>query len=156
MIPRASSGAPAPTFTLRAVMRRIRLIFTFLPALLLTTTLALATDWQTGKLTDSDNVQVNTGSTTTYNTDAKYKDGSQSGTAHTTNDTDTSPVFTIQTPAKTYVVREKLNFPWSKPANITVGEDVKFIIQGNKMTILDDDEKQHKASIFKSSLNQSN
>jgi len=137
-------------------MRRIRLIFTFLPALLLTTTLALATDWQTGKLMDSEKVQVNTGSTTTYNKDAKDKDGSQSGTAHTTNDTDTYQVFTIQTPAKTYVVREKLNFPWSKPANITVGEDVKFIIQGNKMTILDDDEKQHKASIFKSSLNQSN
>ena len=74
--------------------------------------------------------------------------------AHTTENTDTYQVFIIQTPAKTYVVREKLNFPWSKPANISLGEEVKFTIQGNKMTILDDDQKQHKASIVKASVTQ--
>src|SRR5215471_15833370 len=93
-----------------------------LTALLLNSTLALAAEWQTGKLTDSEKQEIHTGSTTTYNTD-KNKDGSKNGSAHTTDDTDTYQVFTIQTQAKTYVVREKLNFPWSKPANITVGED---------------------------------
>ena len=73
---------------------------------------------------------------------------------YTTDNTDTYQVFTIQTPTKTYVVREKLNFPWSKPANISLGEEVKFTIQGNKMTILDDDQKQHKASIVKASVAQ--
>lgn len=126
-----------------------------LPALLLSTNLALAAEWQTGKLTDSEKQQVNTGSTTTYNTD-KDKDGSKNGTAHTTNDTDTYQVFTIQTPTRTYVVREKLNFPWSKPANVTVGEDLKFTVEGNKITILDNDQKQHKASIVKASVNQPN
>src|ERR1700761_4454350 len=127
-----------------------------LPVLLLTSTLALASDWHTGKLMDTEKQEVPTGSTTTYNTDAKAKNGSysQNTTAHSTDNTDTYQVFTIQPPTKTYVVRQKLNFPWSKPANITLGEDVKFTITGNKMTILDDDNKQQKATIVKSSLTQ--
>jgi hypothetical protein len=50
------------------------------------------------------------------------------------------------------MVREKLNFPWSKPANIALGEPVKFTVQGNRLTILDDDQKQHKTSIVKASV----
>jgi hypothetical protein len=134
-------------------MRRIRLTSAFLPALLLTTTLALANSWQTGKLMDTEKQEVPTGSTTTYNTDANAKNGkySQNTTAHTT---DTYQVFTIETPTKTYIVREKLNFPWSKPANIALGENVKFMVQGNRLTILDDDQKQHKTSIVKASVTQ--
>ena len=137
-------------------MRRIRLTSILLPALLLTTTLALANSWQTGKLTDTEKQEVPTGSTTTYNTDANAKDGkySRNTTAHTTDNTDTYQVFTIETPTKTYIVREKLNFPWSKPANIALGEEVKFTIQGNRLTILDDDQKQHKTSIVKASVTQ--
>ena len=137
-------------------MRRIRLTSALLPALLLTTTLALANSWQTGKLTDTEKQEVPTGSTTTYNTDANAKDGkySRNTTAHTTDNTDTYQVFTIETPTKTYIVREKLNFPWSKPANIGLGEEVKFTIQGNRLTILDDDQKQHKTSIVKASVTQ--
>jgi hypothetical protein len=138
-------------------MKRIRLISALLPALLLTTTLALAADWHTGKLMDTEKQEVPTGSTTHYNTDAQAKNGkySQNSTAHTTEDTDTYQVFTIETHTKTYVVRQKLNFPWSKPANISLGEEVKFMIQGNKMTILDDDQKQQKATIVKASVTQS-
>jgi hypothetical protein len=138
-------------------MKCIRLISTLLPALLLSSTLALAADWHTGKLMDTEKQEVPTGSTTHYNTDAQAKNGkySQNSTAHTTDNTDTYQVFTIETHAKTYVVREKLNFPWSKPANISLGEEVKFMVQGNKMTILDDDQKQHKASIVKASVTQS-
>jgi hypothetical protein len=132
-------------------MKRFRLAAALLPALLLSTALAFAADWQTGKLMDTEKQEVPSGSTTHYNSD-RNKDGSRSGSAHTTQDTDTYQVFTIQTHTKTYVVREKLNFPWSKPANITLGEDVKFQLQGNKMTILDDDQKQHKASIVKASI----
>jgi len=137
-------------------MRPISLTSILLPALLLTTTLALANSWQTGKLTDTEKQEVPTGSTTTYNTDANAKDGSYSRntTAHTTDNTDTYQVFTIETPTKTYIVREKLNFPWSKPANIALGEEVKFIVQGNRLTILDDDQKQHKTSIVKASVTQ--
>ena len=137
-------------------MRRICLHSALLPALLLSTTLALANSWQTGKLLDTERQEIKDGSTTTYNTDAQSKNGkySENTTAHKTDNTDTYQVFTIQTPTKTYVVREKLNFPWSKPANIALGEEVKFTIQGNKMTILDDDQKQHKASVVKASVTQ--
>ena len=136
-------------------MRRIP--SALLSALLLTSTLALAAEWHTGKLMDSEKQEVNTGSTTTYNTDAEAKRNgkySQNTTANKVENTDTYQLFTIQTPTKTYVVRQKLNFPWSKPANITLGEDVKFTIAGNKMTILDNDNKQQKATIVKSSLTQ--
>ena len=137
-------------------MKRIRLAAALLPAVLLASTLALANAWQTGKLMDTEKQEVPTGSTTHYNTDAKANNGrySQNSTAHTTDDTDTYQVFTIQTHTKTYIVRQKLNFPWSKPANIALGEEVKFTIQGNKMTILDDDQKQQKATIVKASVTQ--
>jgi hypothetical protein len=137
-------------------MRRIRLTSTLLPALLLSSTLALANAWQTGKLTDTEKQEVPTGSTTTYNSDGQAKDGkySRNTTAHTTDNTDTYQVFTIETPSKTYIVREKLNFPWSKPANIALGEQVKFTVQGNRLTILDDDQKQHKTSVVKASVTQ--
>ena len=131
-----------------------RLSAVLLPTLLLSATLAFASDWHTGKLTDTEKQEVPSGSsTTTYNQD-RNSNGSRSGSAHTTSDTDTYQVFTIETHTKTYVVRQKLNFPWSKPANITLGEDVKFTISGNKMTILDNDNKQQKATIVKSSLTQ--
>jgi hypothetical protein len=138
-------------------MKRIHFASALLPALLLTTTLTLANTWHTGKLLDTERQDITNGSTTTYNTDSQAKNGkySQNTTAHTTDDTDTYQVFTIQTHTKTYIVREKLNFPWSKPANIALGEEVKFTVQGNKMTILDDDQKQHKATIVKASVTQS-
>jgi len=137
-------------------MRRVHSAFALLPALLLSTTLALANSWQTGKLLDAERQEVPTGSTTTHNTDSQYKNGnySKNTTVHTTEDTDNYQVYTIQTPTKTYIAREKLNFPWSKPANISVGEEVKFTAQGNRLTILDDDQKQHKATIVKTSVNQ--
>ena len=128
-----------------------RIATTILAILLLSTNLALASAWQTGKLTDTEKQEVPSGSMTTYNSD-RNSNGNRNGTSHTTNETDTYQVFTIETPTKTFVVREKLNFPWSKPANITLGEEVKFMVSGNKMTILDDDNKQHKASIVKSSV----
>ena len=121
-----------------------RLAAILLPTVLLSTTLAFAAEWHTGKLTDTEKIEVPSGSsTTTYNQD-RDRYGNRNGTVHTTDDTDTYQVFTIETHTKTYVVRQKLNFPWSKPANITLGEDVKFTISGNKMTILDDDNKQQK------------
>ena len=133
-------------------MKRLSAIL--LPTILLSTTFAFASNWHTGKLTDTEKQEVPSGSsTTTYNQD-RNRYGNRSGTVHTTDDTDTYQVFTIETHTKTYIVRQKLNFPWSKPANITLGEDVKFTITGNKMTILDDDNKQQKATIVKSSLTQ--
>jgi len=41
---------------------------------------------------------------------------------------------------------------WSKSANVTVGEAVKFFPEKNKIYILDDDGKEHKATIVKVSM----
>jgi uncharacterized membrane protein len=129
---------------------------------LLTSTMALAAtarQWQTGKLVDTEQQKVSDGSTTTYNSDTqkKTKDGkttySQNTTAQTTDNTDTYEVYTIEGPEKTYIAREKLLFPWSKSANVTVGGELKYAIDGRKLIILDEDNKEHKASIVKTSLN---
>jgi hypothetical protein len=138
-------------------MSRLLLHTTLLPALLLSAALAFgAPPWLTGKLIDSEKQEVPSGSTTTYNTDGQAKNKgkySENTTAHTSQETDTYQVFTIQTADKTYVVRQKLNFPWSKPANLTLGEEVKFTVQGSKAVILDDDHKEQKASVVKATFN---
>ena len=46
---------------------------------------------------------------------------SMASTATTTDNIDTYEVYTIQGPDKTYIAREKLLFPWSKPMCRTVG-----------------------------------
>jgi hypothetical protein len=115
--------------------------------------------WHSGKLLDTEQQKVTEGSTTHYNTDSQVKnrngktDYSQNSTATTTDNTDTYEVYTIEGHEKTYIAREKLLFPWSKPANVVVGDEVKFAIDGRKLIILDDDHKEHKASIVKVSLN---
>jgi hypothetical protein len=136
----------------------------FLVAVLLVSTVAFAAtrEWQSGKLLDTEQQKITEGSTTHYNTDSqkKAKNGntnySQNTTATTTDNTDTYEVYTIEGPQKTYVAREKLLFPWSKPANVTVGAELKYAIEGRRLIILDEDQKEHKASIVKTSLNHAN
>ena len=117
--------------------------------------------WQSGTLLQIEKEQVRQGSTKTSNTDATAKtkgdktDYSETKTTTTTDDYDTFQVYTIQGDKKTYIARERLLFPWSKPANITVGEQVKFYVEKNKLYILDDDGKQHKAGISKVRVNSS-
>lgn len=117
--------------------------------------------WHHGKLLDTEQQKVKEGTITTYNTDGQAKDRnngktdySQTTTANTTDNIDTYEVYTIQTADKTYIAREKLLFPWSKPANVTVGDQIKFAVEGRRLYIMDEDQKEHKASIVKTSLSQ--
>ncbi len=120
---------------------------------------AAARQWQSGKLLDTEQQKVHEGSTTTYNTDSQSKrkkdgtDYSRHTTANTTDNIDTYEIYTIRGPEKTYIAREKLLFPWSKPANVTVGGEVKYAVDGRKLYIFDEDNKEHKASIVKTSMN---
>jgi hypothetical protein len=97
--------------------------------------------WQKGRLTDSGQSRVKEGSTTNSNTDGSIK---QSGdktkysgnTTSTTNDNyETYQTYTIEGEKKIYIAREHLLFPWSKAANVTVGEEVKFAIEKGKLYI---------------------
>jgi hypothetical protein len=117
--------------------------------------------WHHGKLLDTEQQKESTGSTTFHHADGQAKvngngraNYSQNGFSNTSEDTDTYEVYTIQGPEKTYIAREKLMFPWSKSANVTVGDEVKYAIEGKKLYIMDEDRKEHKASIVKVSLNQ--
>jgi hypothetical protein len=118
-------------------------------------------DWQSGMLLDTEKQEVRQGTTKTTNTEGTAKDKgkktdySQHKTTTTTENNDTFQVYTIQGETKTYVARERLLFPWSKPASVTVGDKVKYAVQKNTLYILDEDGKQHKAGVSKVSLNSS-
>jgi hypothetical protein len=120
---------------------------------------ANAHNWQQGTLTESEQAKVKEGSTKNSNTDGTAKnrgnktDYSQNTTTTTTDNYETYQTYTIQGEHKTYVAREHLLFPWSKPANVTVGEPVKFAVEKNKLYLLDEDGKEHKATVTKVSLN---
>ena len=113
-------------------------------------------NWQTGKLLEMEQTKVREGATKTTNTDGSAKkksddntDYSQTTTTTTSDNYETYQIYTIQGNGKVYVAKEHLLFPWSKPANLEVGEQVEFSVQKNTMYILDSDKKQHKASITK-------
>lgn len=115
--------------------------------------------WQHGKLLDTEQQKEKSGSTTFHqnNGEAKAKGDkanySENGTSSTSDNIDTYEIYTIQGSEKTYIAREKLMFPWSKSAKVTVGDEVKYAIDGRKLYILDEEGKEHKASIVKASLN---
>src|SRR3954463_13390722 len=116
-------------------------------------------EWKSGTLFEMEKEQVRTGSTKRTNKDATVKDKGKKGeysettTSTKTDEYDTFQVYTIQGDSKTYIARERLLFPWSKPANVSVGEKVKYVVQKNTLYLLDDDGKQHKAGISKVSMN---
>ena len=140
-------------------MRKLAVSACLLLALSLSAVAQNGRDWQSGMLMETEQQKVKTGTIHTANTDGSAKDNgnktnySQNTTVTSTDDYDTFQVYTVQGPHKTYIAREQLLFPWSKPANVTVGEHVKYVVEKNKLILLDDDGKQHKASITKVSVN---
>lgn len=116
---------------------------------------ATARDWHTGTLMETEQEKVPAGTISHSNTDVTAKDKgdktqySGNRTTTTTQDYDTFQVYTVEGHNKVYTAREQLLFPWSKPANVTVGEKVKYVIDKNRMYLLDDDGKEHKAKVTK-------
>jgi hypothetical protein len=121
-------------------------------------TLAATRNWQSGTLTATEQEKVKESSTKTSNTEGSAKDKgnkaefSKDTTTTTTDNYETYQIYTIETDKRVYVAREHLLFPWSKSANMTVGETVKFVPEKNKVYMLDDDGKEHKAKIVKVSM----
>jgi hypothetical protein len=114
--------------------------------------------WQTGTLVETEKIQVPTGTTKNTTSDGAIKnkgnkqDYSVNSTSTTTQDYDTYQNYTIDDGKKIYVVRERLFFPWSKPADTTVGDQVKFAVEKGKVYLAGGDGKEHKASVVKVSL----
>jgi hypothetical protein len=138
-------------------MNRSRLAYVSLGCILLSAVALLAADrnWQNGTLTGTEQEKVKEGSTETSSTEGSAKgkgnktEFSKDTTATTTDHYETYQIYTIETDNRVYVVKEHLLFPWSKSANVSVGEPVKFAAEKNKVYILDDDKKEHKATIVK-------
>lgn len=120
---------------------------------------AAARNWQSGTLIETEQSKVREGSTKNSNTEGTAKnrgdktDYSQNTTTTTTDNYETYQTYTIKGAEKTYLAREHLLFPWSKPANVAVGGTVKFAVDKSKLYLLDEDGKEHKATVVKVSLN---
>jgi hypothetical protein len=135
-------------------------IFAVLLLIFAVTAVALAgsRQWKSGTLTATDQAKVATGSTQSTNTDATYKnkdnrtDYSRNTKTTTSDDYETYQTYTIDAGNKVIVARERLLFPWSKSANVNVGETVKYAIERGKLYLFDDDGKEHKATVVSSSL----
>lgn len=116
---------------------------------------ATARNWHEGTLLETEQEKVPSGTTYHSSTDGSAKPNgdktkySQNTTTTASQDYDTFQLYTIQGSGKIYTASERLLFPWSKPANVTVGEKVKYVVEKNKMYFLDDDGKEHKATIKK-------
>jgi len=114
--------------------------------------------WQTGTVIETQQTKVQEGSTYTTSTDGTAKNkgnGTKYSENQTTTKTDnyeTYQLYTISTGQKVYTAREHLLFPWSKPATVNVGESVKYAIEKNKLYIVGDDGKEHKATVTKVSM----
>lgn len=136
-------------------LRALALVFCLLGAV---TVKADELKWQHGTLTSTERQKIKEGSTITHNTDATAKDRgnktdySSNSTTHKSDDYENYQVYTIETGKVVYVASERLLFPWSKPADIELGEPVQFAVKGGKMIILDSSGKQHKATVTKTSL----
>jgi hypothetical protein len=121
---------------------------------------AATRDWQSGTLTATERQKIREGSTTTSNTDGSAKDRGNK-TDYSANTTTTKSdnyenyqIYTIESGKTIYVASEHLLFPWSKAANITLGKPVKFAVERDKLYILDDDGKEHKTTLTKTSIKQ--
>src|ERR1700744_6789084 len=114
--------------------------------------------WQHGTLTATERQKVKEGSTITHNTDASAKDRgdktdySSTSTTTKSDNIENYQVYTIESGNIVYVASEHLLFPWSKAADVTLGQPVQFAVKGDKMYILDSSGKQHKATLTKTSL----
>jgi hypothetical protein len=114
--------------------------------------------WQHGTLTATERQKIKEGSTIQHNTDASAKDRGNK-TDYSSNTTTTKSdnyenyqVYTIESGNIVYVGSEHLLFPWSKPADIELGQPVQFAVKSGKMYILDSSGKQHKATVTKTAL----
>lgn len=141
---------------------RWKVLRTLACVLSMTTIVAAASPrhWKSGLLTSMDQQKVNEGSTTTTNRDGQIKDKgnktdySSNSTSTTSDNIETYQMYTIESDKVVYVASEHLLFPWSKPANVNVGENIKYAVEKGKIIILDDDHKEHKATIAKTSMKQ--
>jgi hypothetical protein len=134
-------------------------VFRILILVLTLTAVAVAATrhWKSGTLTSTEQSKVTEGTQHT-NSDGTVKnkgnrtDYSQNSTSTSSDNIETYQIYTIDAGHKIIVAREHLLFPWSKSANVNVGEPVKYVVDRGKLILLDDDGKEHKATVVSSTM----
>jgi hypothetical protein len=84
--------------------------------------------------------------------------GNYSGTSHTTTSGSSIPMYrvydnlVIEGEDAVYITSERLRWRWSKGAHVAVNGTVKYYVDGRKLHVLDDDQKEHSIEILKTVL----
>ena len=114
-----------------------------------------ARDWQEGVLLSVEKTKELDSTTTTTDTQGKAKSGdkySEQSTATKTQNYDYYAVYAVQAGNIVYTARQHLMFDFSKPANITLGEKLKYAVEKDKLYMIDDNGKEFSAKIVKKAL----
>ncbi len=93
--------------------------------------------WQTGMLLNMSESSTLRG----------FTNSGENGTSTAINRVD--EVYTIDSGDVIYVSTEKLKWRWSKPADLIVNKPVKFVVDGKKLFVLDENGKEHETKIQK-------
>jgi hypothetical protein len=112
-------------------------------------------DWQEGVLLSVEKTKELDSSTTTTDTEGKVKQGdkySEQSTATKTQNYDYYAIYAVQAGNIVYTARQHLLFSFSKPANIALGEKLKYAVEKDKLYMLDDDGKEFSAKIVKKAM----
>jgi hypothetical protein len=105
--------------------------------------------------TESGSVSAAANSTSYGDSTNTQIDGSYQGTKSTSSSGFSTPVYrvydnlVIEGADTIYVTSEHIRWRWSKGAHVAVNETVKYYVDGRKLHILDDDNKEHTAEIVK-------
>jgi hypothetical protein len=117
-----------------------------------------ARDWQSGRLLSMEKSRELESTTTTTNTEGKVKNNnkgdkySEQSTATETPNYDNYVTYAVEAGEFTYTAKQHLLFPWSKPANVAVGGQLKYAVEKDKLYLLDDDGKESSAKIMKKAV----
>ena len=117
-----------------------------------------ARDWQSGRLLSMEKTRELESTTTTTDTEGKVKSGnkgdkySEQSRATETPNYENYVTYTVEAGDFTYTAKQHLLFPWSKPANLAVGGNLKYAVVKDKLYLVDDDGKESSAKIIKKAV----
>jgi hypothetical protein len=117
-------------------------------------------DWQTGKVLDSERNRYFAGTVGSANTTGTAQANGNYGTYQGNTTSSQRAVyrvyetFFIEGETYAYVAQERLQWRWSKPANLTVNGPVKYAVEKRKLFVIDEDGKEHEMEILKKILRQ--
>lgn len=118
-------------------------------------------DWQTGKVLNAERSRYFAGTVGSANTTGTAQANGNYGTYRGNTSSSQTAVyrvyetFLIEGETHAYLAQERLQWRWSKAANLTVNGPVKYAAEKRKLFVIDEDGKVHEMEIVKKILRQS-